>query len=110
MNLLVPVTSPRTKFSIHAELIPRPILGHSTALGVTNSNVRTPDLGLCFGPVEEFQVILDSGDRPLWPPAQELKAHCAGAWAKVASPLTVAHGDSLEIRMSEIGTCIPWFK
>ncbi len=39
VNLLAPVNSPKTKFSISAELMPRPILGHSTSLGLTNSNV-----------------------------------------------------------------------
>ena len=39
VNLLAPLNSPRTRFSLHAELMPRPILGHWTALGVTNSNV-----------------------------------------------------------------------
>jgi hypothetical protein len=39
VNLLAPINSPRTRFAISAELMPRPILGHSTALGLTNSNV-----------------------------------------------------------------------
>lgn len=39
VNLLAPFNSPKTRFSISADLMPRPILGHSTALGLTNSNV-----------------------------------------------------------------------
>ncbi len=39
MNLLAPVSSPKTKFEVTAELMPRPIVGHSTAMGLTNSNV-----------------------------------------------------------------------
>jgi hypothetical protein len=39
VNLLVPMSSPRSRYSISAELMPRPILGHYTALGLTNSNV-----------------------------------------------------------------------
>lgn len=39
VDLLAPFNSPRSKFSVSAELMPRPILGHSTALGLTNSNV-----------------------------------------------------------------------
>lgn len=36
--LLAPMNSPKAAFTISAELMPRPILGHYTALGVTNSN------------------------------------------------------------------------
>ena len=39
VNLMAPISSPRSKFSLSAELMPRPILGHSTSLGLTNSNV-----------------------------------------------------------------------
>ena len=38
VDLLAPFVSPKAKFSISADLMPRPILGHSTALGLSTSN------------------------------------------------------------------------
>lgn len=39
VDLLVPMNSPKTKFSITAELGPRPVVGHYTGIGLTNANV-----------------------------------------------------------------------
>ncbi len=39
VDLLVPMSTPKAQFSLSAELMPRPILGHYTALGLTTSNV-----------------------------------------------------------------------